>query len=150
MTEQTGDKGERSRSQEHWSASLRNQATPNLAESAPTLSAKADPVSRTQKQEKKKYEYSFQQYQDKNYDFISKKIGSDDDKPQDRADSTTWERSRGSPGSKPRLHDANLHSRPGNDLVPDKFSGERDKLGGERMGAGLSPNLDQQHRQSPW
>lgn len=31
------------------------------------------------KEDKKQYDYSFQQYQDRNYDFIGKRIGAEDE-----------------------------------------------------------------------
>jgi len=37
------------------------------------------------KDDQKQYDYSFQQYQDRNYDFIAKRIGADDDRSKERA-----------------------------------------------------------------
>ena len=60
-TEQTVDRRERSHSQEHWSASLRNQITPYVANSVPKITSQAvETVSATQQPATKKYEYSFQ------------------------------------------------------------------------------------------
>ena len=82
LTEKTFEKRDGgSHSQDRWSASLRYQHSNQLTNSVPQIISQlpAASVKETKPEANRNIKYSFQQYQDKNYDFIHKRIGSDDE-----------------------------------------------------------------------
>ena len=138
MTEKTLNVREGSHSQDRWSASLRNQTTPQLANSVPQIvSAKPTAMVSQTKPESSNILYSFQQYQDRNYDFIHKRIGSEEEERAraEKAESTTMEQSRkGSLGSKSRIPSSSL-------LLGPREDRQNIKPGMEKMMASASAGM---------